>query len=231
MSLRNLAAGLIVILLAVSSNSNAGEVWKITSAEWQPYVGSELSGQGNTATKLQNILKKHGIELVLEFYPWKRSMEFAKTTDYVGYFPAWPTEVVAGFVASDPIDWSDVGMMQHTGAQIKYETVDQLFRRYRVGIVSTYVYSPAIMEAIAKYPHNVDKSKDEVELLKKLSVRDHDVSITDPNVMMYLAKQYGISDVEPLKEIIEKTALVIAFRDDAENKPRIELLKKLMKSR
>ncbi len=87
------------------------------------------------------------------------------------------------------------------------------------------------MDAIKKYPKNVDKSKDEVALLKKLSIGRHDVSITDPNVMMYLAKQEGISNVEPMEEIIEKTALVIAFRDDAENHARIELLKELVKGK
>lgn len=230
MSLRSLAAGLIVILLAVTSNSNASEVWRVASTDWQPYVGPELPGQGSAAIKLQDILKKEGIELVVEFYPWKRSQEFAKTKDYVGYFPAWPTEILSGFVASDPIDWSIMGMMQRTGSQIKYESVDQLFKRYRVGIVSTYVYPKAIMEAAAKYPQNVFKSNDEVALLKNLSSLKHDVSITDPNVMMYLAKQHGISNVVPMDEIIEKTALVVVFRDDAENRKRIELLKELMKS-
>ncbi len=231
MSLRKLAAGLIVFVLAVASNSQAGEVWKITSLDWQPYAGSEFADKGRSVAKLQDILKKRGIEIALEFYPWRRSKEFAKTIVYVGYFPAWPSEVGEGFVASDPIDWSIVGMMQRTSSQIKYENVDQLFKRYRVGIVSTYVYPKAIMEAMAKYPQNVDKSNDEVSLLRQLSAMRHDVSITDPNVMMYLAKQQGITNVIPLKEIIEKTALVIAFRDDAENRARIELLKELMKSK
>ncbi len=231
MSLRKLVAATAVFMLAVTTTPQAGETWKLTSIDWQPYVGSEFKDKGSSAAILQELLKKQGVELVLEFYPWKRSQEMAKTTDFVGYFPAWPSEVTEGFVASDPIDWSVVGMMQRRGGNVNYQNVDQLFKEHRVGIVSTYVYPKAIMDAVAKYPQNVDKSKDEVTLLKKLSAGRHEVSITDPNVMMYLAKQESISNVVPLEEIIEKTALVIAFRDDAENRARIDLLKKLMKNK
>ncbi|MEH6404395.1 MAG: transporter substrate-binding domain-containing protein [Sneathiella sp.] len=221
------AIALAISLVTVTSHLRAEEIWKITSIEWQPYVGSEFTDKGSSAHILKELLKKRGITLALEFLPWKRSQEQAKTQEYVGYFPAWPSEVSEGFTASDPIDWSVVGLMQRTDHKITYESVDKLFKEHKVGIVSTYVYPKAIMDAIAKYPDHVDKSKDEIVLLRKLSKKRYDVAITDPNVMMYLAKKEGITNVEPNKEIIEKTALVIAFRNDAENQSRIQLMKDL----
>mgnify|MGYP001553429348 CR=1 FL=1 len=64
--------------------------------------------------------------------------------------------------------------------------------------------------------------------MKKLSFGRYDAAITDPNVMLYLANKEGIDNVEVHKDVLKKE-LVISLRDDAENKKRIELLKKIIK--
>lgn len=213
----------------LGSSSLFAETWKITSLDWQPYSGSDMTNKGKSIQKLQTLLKAQGIDLVVEFYPWKRAQALAGQKDYVGYFPAWPEEVYSGFIASDPIDWSNLGALVASDSAIKWTTIDDLFKNNKVGIIETYAYPDYIQAAIKKYPNNVDKSPDETILLKKLSMKRIDAGLTDPDVTLYLAQKENITNIKVLNKSIEKKALVIAFRAGEDNKKRIELINKLLK--
>ncbi|MCP4346409.1 MAG: hypothetical protein GY795_12885 [Desulfobacterales bacterium] len=91
----------------------------------------------------------------------------------MGYFPAWPEEVTEGFTASPPVDWSEVGILKKSGTSVSFESIDDLFKKYRVGIVKTYVYPALISNAMKKYPDHTDGAPDELSLLKKLSKGRH----------------------------------------------------------
>ncbi len=222
----------IVALFMISfiwTGQAGAETWKLTSLNWQPYSGAEMASQGNSIQKLRMLLEQQGITLVVEFYPWKRAQYLAGKPEYVGYFPAWPEEVADGFVASPPVDWSVLGYIKQKGASVDFDTVHGLLENYKVGIVSTYVYPKVLQEAMKAFPKHVDKSADEVSLLKKLSGGRFQVALTDPNVMMYLAGKEGISNIEPLKKSLEDKPLLISFRNGADNQKRIDLLEKLLK--
>ncbi|MCP3925828.1 MAG: transporter substrate-binding domain-containing protein [Desulfobacterales bacterium] len=220
----------MIMFFVLITKSNAEETWKITSLDWQPYSGAKMTNQGNSIQKLREILKKNGIRLLVEFYPWKRAQYLAKKKGYIGYFPAWPEEVTEGFIASSPADWSELKVIKRSEDKVTFKSFDDLFKNYKVGFVKTYVYPKVINDAIKKYPHNINKSPNEIALLKKLSYGRYPAAITDPNVMLYLAEQQGITNIEPLNQIVIKKELVIALRFDNENAKRIKLLKKFLKN-
>lgn len=226
---RNLILSFIFIGMIFSADMVSAETWKLTSLNWQPYSGAEMANQGNSIQKLKMLLEKKGITLVVEFYPWKRAQYLAGKPDYVGYFPAWPEEVAEGFVASSPVDMSVLGAIKHTEKSVTFDTVEGLFSEYKVGIVSTYVYPDAVVKAMKAYPQHVEKNADEMTMLKKLSGGRFDVALTDPNVMMYLAGQEGIGNVEPMTNILENKPLVVSFRKGQDNDKRIRLLEELLK--
>jgi polar amino acid transport system substrate-binding protein len=205
------------------------ETWKITSLDWQPYSGRNLSNQGKSIQKLRNLLEKKGIKLQVEFYPWKRAQHIAKKNEYVGYFPAWPEEVGKGFVASPPIDTSKLGILTRTSNNLKYENIDDLFEKYKVGIVGTYSYPEPIEKAKQRHSLQIDWSPNEISLVRKLSVGRFDVALTDPKVMLFLAEKEGISNIKVLNASVENKPLVLAFRNDPDNKKRIEILKQLLR--
>ena len=219
---------LLSVFLLGGSQAGA-ETWKLTSLNWQPYSGAEMASQGNSIQKLRMLLEKHGIILVVEFYPWKRAQILAGKPEYVGYFPAWPEEVAEGFVASLPVDWSVLGYIKQKYTSVDFDTVQRLFEKYKVGIVSTYVYPKAVQEAMKACPKHTDKSPNEISLLKKLSIGRFQVALTDPNVMMYLAEKEGIYNVAPIEKIMEDKPLVISFRKGTDNQKRIDFLKKILK--
>jgi len=224
LSVRTLVLGLA---LTLSHGALAEEVWKITSLNWEPYSGESLPDQGQSIEKLRQILAREGIRLEVEFYPWKRAQALAGTEDYVGYFPAWPEEVADGFVASAPVDWSEIAVMSHQGSGVTYKSVDQLFSDYAVGLVKTYVYPDAVQQAMKAHPGQVEEAPTEASLVEKLSKGRHPAAITDPNVMQYYAAQQGLDNIRKLATVMEKE-LVVALRDDAENSGRIQRLKKMM---
>lgn len=217
-----------VLILALAVYSSAEETWTITSLNWEPYSGAELTNQGNSIQRLRELLRKEGIRLNVEFYPWTRAQAKALSETYVGYYPAWPEEVGASFIASPPVDWSEVGILKHSPASVSFTSIDELFQKYTVGVVKTYTYPPLISAAMEKYPDHVDGAPNELSLLKKLSKGRHLVAITDPNVMIYLAEKEGINNIEVVKVLMQKE-LVVAFRDDKENRKRHELLKRVLK--
>lgn len=218
---------LACILCLPYSLSNAEEIWKITSLDWQPYSGSNMSSQGNSIQKLRNLLKKKNISLVVEFYPWARAQEIAKRKGYVGYYPAWPEEVQKGFIASPPIDWSEISVLTYQGSGLEWNGLENLFQ-YRIGLVSTYRFPKFIEAMMQEYPGNIDRTPNEVSLLRKLSKKRFRAAITDPSVMFYLAGQEGIDNVEVLANLATHS-LVLAFRNSPENMQRLEVVQQLLR--
>ncbi len=210
------------------SNPIYAEEWKVTSLDWQPYSGADISDGGNSVVKLREILAKAGIDLVIEFYPWARAQKLALTEEYVGYFPAWPEEVYDGFVGSDPVDFSHVGVMTYAGSNLQWKSLEDLFQNYKVGHVGTYAYPEKIETLKAQYPDAADSAPNEILLMRKLSRGRNDVALTDPSVMSYNANLEGIYNIEVLNASIEKKALLLSFRQGADNDDRIKLLNELL---
>ncbi|WDE07955.1 hypothetical protein SG34_014320 [Thalassomonas viridans] len=206
----------------------AEEVWKVTSLDWQPYSGETLANQGRSVEKLKQILQQAGITLVVEFYPWNRSKMLVKTNhEYIGIFPVWPEDTFEAALLSSPVDWSEIAVLKRAGIEVNFNSIDELFKKYSVGVVSTYIYPKKIMDAMAKHPQHTDGASNEVTLLKKLATGRNQVAITDPKVMLFLAKRYGIDNIEYVKKITDKE-LVLAFRDDEQNRKRLRVLNRLL---
>jgi len=218
----------ILFTALLAFNLPAQEIWKVTSLDWEPYSGSALAYQGRSVEKLRQLLAQAGITLVVEFYPWNRAKLLAQNNqEYVGAFPAWPEDVFDNALVSLPVDWSEIAVLKGNASEVSFDSVEELFQKYSVGVVSTYIYPEVITDAMKKYPNYVDGASNEVTLLKKLATGRNQVAITDPKVMLFLAKRYGIDNIEYVKKITDKE-LVLAFRDDEENRRRLKLLNRLL---
>ncbi|MBA6223050.1 hypothetical protein H4J51_06890 [Colwellia sp. MB02u-18] len=226
MLIKNLFLFLVVVF---TSNSYAGETWKIASLSWPPYSAPEIENQGSSIHKLRELLKKEDITLIVEFYPWKRAKYIVATnSEYVGIFPAWPEDIFEGAIISSAVDWSEVSVLKRKEDMITFESLEQLFKKYSVGIVGSYIYPKEISDAMRKYPQHVDAALNELLLLKKLVKGRNNAAITDPNVMFYLAEKEGESNLEIVSSIGNKE-LVLAFRDDEMNRERVKVLERLLK--
>lgn len=222
---------IIAVLVSLSTTISvvkAEEVWKITSLNWEPYSGARMINQGNSIQKLRSLLKKNGITLQVEFYPWLRAQQVAKTKGYLGYFPAWPEEVKDGFIPSEEVDISNVSIMSRNINNHKYLNIKHLCENFKIGFVRTYVYPHSVMNIMSEKPDCFIGAPFESSLLLMLSKGRFDFAITDSIVMDYLASQEGIGNIHHYKTLMNKK-LVIALRDAPDNREKIKLITNLLK--
>lgn len=212
----------VALATALSSVSFA-ETWNITALEWQPYAGSDLSDGGSTTAGIREALAKKGIDVEVTYLPWKRAIEKVKTGELVAAYPAWPEEVSEGLVGSKAVNQSTLAVMHREGEAIKFSSVDDLFKNYRVGYVSTYVYPEAVQKAAEAYPDNAKTAPDETSLMKKLKHNRMDVALSDPGIMAYLMKKEGVTGLIAHDKIIEKKDLILMFKDTPEGRKKMEL--------
>lgn len=210
-----------------SGPPKVNESWRVASLNWEPYSGAEMATQGNAVQRLRCLLKAVDVQLLVEFYPWARAQEFAKEPEFVGYFPAWPEEVQPGFLASEPLAWSDVSVMTYAGSNVEWTDLETLFKEQYVGLIRTYAYPEPVARLAKQYAENVTLLPSETSLLKKLSRGHISAAITDSAVMQYLAERMALGNIKFLKELKRKP-LVMAFRDTPENRKRLALLNMLI---
>lgn len=220
----------VLILAPFNAISEEAEVWTIASLNWEPYSGASLVDYGSSIVTLAELLKTKNIDLVVKFYPWKRAVAMSHSKEFVGYYPSWPEDVLEGFVASPTIAWSEHAIIQAYDEELSFSSIDQLFERYKVGIVRDYTYPASIEAAIQKYPHNVESVTNELSLLKMLAAKRTDVVISDPLVMEFTAAKTGASINIIVNQVITKKELVLGFRIGEDNIKRIKLLQELLAS-
>ena len=214
------------LAIAIAMPALAAEKWKITSLAWEPYSGKNLPDHGKSIVKLRQALQLSGIKLEVEFLPWARAKTTATQPGYIGYFPAWPEEVEENFVASPPIDWSEISIMARRRICIP-DNIDSLFARHIVGLVKTYQYPEEIDKAAKRYSDNVDQAPDENSLVRKLARGRCEVAITDPSVMKYYAKKNGIENIVVLKQLFT-TPLVVAIKKSEYSDRILEIITKAL---
>ncbi|MEP1930410.1 MAG: hypothetical protein ABJJ37_03945 [Roseibium sp.] len=204
-----LAAAFILILFGATSSTS--EAWKIASLEWPPYSGSKLDRNGTAIDELRSALKQLDIELEVDFMPWTRAKAVASSEEYVGYFPAWPEEVVSGFEPTRPISLSEVGIVQRAGVDIVWSDLLDLFNSYRIGFVRNYVYPDSIQELIDRHYGQDQGSENEHDLARTLAAGRIDIALTDPAVLFHVADELSLSGINPTPIILHKHPLVLAM--------------------
>lgn len=187
------------------------EVWRVAALEWPPYASPSLPDGGIAIAALRETLAKADIELKVEYMPWTRAQALARTGAYAGYFPAWPEEVRAGFKGSLPLVMSKVGIVQRKGRPVSWTDVADLFENNHVGYVNSYVYPYNIQHQINQDQSQNPGSDNERDLTRILAAGRVDVAITDPNVMLYFAREIGVDNLEANPKILTEKALVLAF--------------------
>jgi len=220
-----------LLLTGWISGSHAGqEVWKFASLNWQPYSGETLEAGGESVQVLTQSLAKHGIKVVVEYYPWLRAQHQASYSSYVGYFPAWPEEVGKGFTASAAIDWSEISIVQNADIKLETQNLEQLAQQYTIGLIRTYIYPKVIRDLQAKYPQSFDISPDELSIVKKISNGRLQLAITDYSVAAHIAETQNLENIKHGFSIMKKE-LVIAVRNGADNKNKLELINSIFQGK
>ncbi|WP_420415477.1 substrate-binding periplasmic protein [Roseibium sp.] len=218
----------LFLALALQIAPTKSETWRVAALEWPPYASPDLPGGGIAVAELRKVLESGGIELQIEYMPWPRAQALARSGSYVGYFPAWPEEVRAGFLGSDPLVMSYVGVVQMKETPVSWGSLEDLFKKYRVGYVSTYVYPKEIQTLLDRNRPLEAGCDNERDLTRKMAAGRMDLAITDPNVMLYFAQELGFDNLEANPSLITEKPLVLAIPNQPAFKARRHLLNELI---
>ncbi|MEO1112126.1 MAG: hypothetical protein AAFY05_07320 [Pseudomonadota bacterium] len=203
----------------------------MASPEWPPYAGADLPDNGRAIDRLRTVLQRAGITLEVDFMPWSRAKAVAASSDYIGYFPAWPGDVDDQFVVTDPVDVSRLAIIRRVETTLETSCIDGLFENYRVGFVAGHVYPAQIQRLIYQHYQPEDGSEDEEDLVRVLAAGRIDAALSDPAVLLHLAEKLHLNGIDPVVDILEKRPLVLALSRTGGYMQRLERLNKLLRAR
>lgn len=233
---------MLAVLFGLQTSVALAETWRFASLEWQPYSGKLLPGGGSSIYLLRQTLASIGVELDVEFLPWERAQRYTKKfpQKYVGYFPAWPSEVDDGYIgASDnmdlvPILTSPIGVASLDG-RLSWQNLKENPAQHSLCLVNSYVYP----KEVSKYAHKRESldqtAMDDVQLMRMLVAKRCDAAIVDKYVMasilnndahfnQTLTSRQQRVPIKMHPEFIATIPLVPAFLDTLQNRNRLDRL-------
>jgi polar amino acid transport system substrate-binding protein len=175
-------------VLGWAAHARAEERVVLTTLDWPPYTGAELPRQGATTEVVQQAFAGAGIQVDVDFVPWKRAIAMAKNDpNVVAYFPGYHCHHDTGFVASQPIGRSPLGFAEHVDKPIQWSSLDEIKAQgLQIGTVLGYANTDAFDESAADGSINAIPAKDDATNLRKLALQRLDAAVIDKLVMSYL---------------------------------------------
>ncbi|MDI9246363.1 transporter substrate-binding domain-containing protein [Marinobacter sp. CHS3-4] len=210
-----------VVVLLASTVSRADTLY-LTSLEWPPYSGADLTSQGASVAVAKAALEAMGHELVVEFYPWSRAVALATDNDkYAGYFPEYFYES-DDFLFSDPMGQGPLGFVEAVDNPVEWDSMADLTDD-RIGVVQGYVNTAELDQMVADGEISAQAvTSDSLNVLKVAGGRI-DMAVIDSNVLDYLLKndpkvKSAVGKVQMNDKLLVEKDLYIAFKNNAEGK-------------
>ena len=110
----------LLIALALVAGSLQAETVKLTSLDWPPYTSESIAMQGASVAVAKAAFEAVGIDLQVDFFPWKRAVAYGKDNpEYDGYFPEYYAESLKqDFILSVPMGNGPLGFAQSAKSDI-----------------------------------------------------------------------------------------------------------------
>lgn len=224
---------LIVLSFAVFGEVKA-EKWKVTTLEWPPFTCEKCPDQGVGCKALRDALKSVGVDVEFVFLPWNRAVKEGGKAEFIGYYPAWPEDVVDGFLGSDPIFKSPLGFVEAKSKPLgRLQALKDLAGK-NIGSVQGYGNTKEFNELVKKGLIKSDQATADDFNIKKVAAGRLDGAIVDTNVAKYML-QTDLKDVAGKIGInalvAENKDLLLVFNKVGDSKARnaklVEALKKV----
>ena len=181
------AAVLALFLLSMAAVPMAqGGTVRLATLDWPPYIAPDLPQQGYVAEVAREAFAHVGMEVELEFLPWKRTLEETRTGTFHAYLPEYfDYRRMRDFVFSAPFPGGPLALMVRADSRLEYKTLHDL-AGVRIGVVRGYVNTKAF--DAADFLTKEEFVDDETCLRMLLSGRV-DAVVADVNVANYIVPQ------------------------------------------
>jgi ABC-type amino acid transport substrate-binding protein len=184
----------------------SGEKITLVTDNWEPYYGSSLKNGGYLVEVVKEALKIEGVELEVQFKPWKRVLAETTNGKSDGILGLYFTKERMDFLEySDPIEKIQVAFYCLMNRNINYENIYDL-KKYKIGVVRGYSTTEEFDSANFL---NKDESTNSIQNLKKLLYKRIDLIIDSKRVIEYSINSFtdirndSIKIIDPPLEINE----------------------------
>lgn len=137
----------------------------LVSSAYEPFIGPELENEGYVTLIAREVFKRLGYSLEIDYVPWSRALETARSGKYRGLLGAYyHRDREADFIYSLPLEKVCVVIACNKSLEIvSYNSLEDLIP-YKIGVVRGYVNEDTFDKAeyLKKYPAN--SSKDNLSL-------------------------------------------------------------------
>ncbi|HBD96307.1 MAG: hypothetical protein A2015_15400 [Spirochaetes bacterium GWF1_31_7] len=218
----------LTFLLFVTIVNAADKTVYLTTLEWAPYSSASLFDQGASIKVATEAFNAMGYTLVVEFYPWERTLNLAEKSDkYAGYLPEYYSDSITdNFYFSDAIGEGPLGFVENKSNPIVWKTLNDL-SSYTIGTVSGYVNTKDFDDLTAKGTIKVDSVVDDITNIKKVKGGRIPLAIIDENVFHYLiminkTEDYG-KHLQYNKKSLENKMIYVCFKKTPIGKEYLEI--------
>ena len=194
-SMKRFLVGVLPLMAFLVASSAFGETIRLSTLEWPPFVGLELSGQGVVSERVRKICTAAGMRLELSFTPWKRALLEAGTGLSHGYFPEYRSAIrEKDFYFSEPVGCSVVGLVRRSDVTLDWTRLEDL-AAYRIGVVDGYVNTEEFDRLVDTGVLKTVKSNSDVLSLRMLEAGRTDAVVMDRAVFKHLSAKGEIPEV------------------------------------
>lgn len=227
-SLQSAVSGLCAAVFISMCSAALATDYKSTSLDWPPYTNDKLPAQGASSAVVTEAFKASGNSVKIEFYPWSRAVDMAKTDKgYIAYFPEYYSKAnEASFLYSDPIGVGPLVFVERKAAPVTWDTYDSL-KGKKIGVVKDYVNTDELDAKIASKVLTADVAPDDVKNILKLAAGRIDVAVIDANVFSYLLKNDAsvkavAGQLQVNSKILEDKKLYVCFKKTPEGEKALK---------
>lgn len=173
--------GLVLAGLLSCATAQAAAI-TLSSTDFPPYTGAKLPQEGIITAITQAAFKRAGYQVHIQYRPWARSLQEAKTGLSDGILSVWRSkEREAFFAYSKPLYANKIGFYARTDNPVDLQDLPRN-KKLRVGVVRGYVNPPAFEAAKLQ----TEEATSDEENLLKLAAGRVDVVLVDKGLAAYL---------------------------------------------
>lgn len=194
---------------------------------WEPYYGPDLKNGGYLAEIVVAAFKEVGVDVKVEFKPWKRVIKEVKDGDADGILGLYFKRERLKFLEySEPIETTQVALFTLKDRDISYRNLYDL-RNYKIGIVRGYSTTKEFDNASFLFKDEASTSN---QNLIKLIHKRSDIIVDSRKVIEYNLSKYMPDKMDTIKIIdppLQLNELYIAI--SKRNRNYLELTQKFNK--
>lgn len=204
-----------ILILCACAFAARGETLRLVTEAWAPYVYEE-NGQptGLDYEITQTVLQRLGIELELQFLPWKRcllALEHGHADGILDIFHLPEREAGMLFVA-EPLSDIELVLFYARNRPYRYDSLEDL-RDLVIGVSPGYWYNDKAFRASTLFSR--EEAQSHGANLGKLIRHRIDLVVNDRRAGLYLSAQMGIQEqIDYHRKRLGRDHLYLALRKD-----------------